>query len=112
MAGHPHLDRRLRRPRPAFRRNQSAFLFWLLAMAGLLAVTVLPAIMSPATAASAPVLLSRQNSTRAVALESVLQTAEPFSPSQNINFSLGTDGRTRVMLFANNLSLQAVKTLR
>ena len=107
MAGHLHLDRRLRRPRPAFRRHQSAFLFWLLAVAGLLAVTVLPAIMRPATAASTPALLSRQNSTRAVALESVLQTAEPFSPSQNINFSLGTDGRTRVMLFANNLSLQA-----
>ena len=107
MAGQRRLKHRPVRPRPAFSREHSAFFVCLLAVASLLEVSVLPAIVSPATAASAPVLLSRQNSTRAVALESVVQTAEPFSPNQNINFSLGTDRRTRVMLFASNFSLQA-----
>ena len=107
MAGHPRLEPRPLRPRPSFSREHWAFLFWLVVMASLAVVTVLPVILSPATAASAPALLSRQNSTRALALESVLQTAEPFSPNQNINFSLGADRRTRVILFASNLSLQA-----
>jgi hypothetical protein len=59
------------------------------------------------SAASAPSLLARQNSTRAIALEAVTQTAEPFSPTQAINFSAGPDSRTRVTLFASNLSLLA-----
>lgn len=106
MVGH-RLGHRTVRQRPAFSRKRSVFLLWLLAVAGIAAATILPAVMSPVTAAAPPVLVSRPNSTRAVALESVLQTAEPFSPDQNINFSLGADRRTRVMLFANNLALQA-----
>ena len=56
-------------------------------------------------AVSAPVLLTRPNSTRAIAVESVSQKAEPFSPAQTLNFSVNGDLRTRVMLFASNLSL-------
>ena len=53
--------------------------------------------------ASAPVLLTKPSSTRALAFESVTHIAEPFAPTANIPF--GVDNRTRVMFFANNLSL-------
>jgi hypothetical protein len=49
------------------------------------------------------ILLAKANSTRAVAVESVTRTAEPFAP--NAILPLVSDNRTRVMLFANNLSL-------
>src|SRR5436190_3615033 len=58
-------------------------------------------------ALSAPGLLTRPNSTRAIAVESVTQKAEPFPPVQTINFSAGGDPQTRVMLFASNFSLAA-----
>jgi hypothetical protein len=56
-----------------------------------------------ARVASAPILLTKTNSTRAIAVESVNLLVEPFAPTANIPF--GSDNRTRVMLFANNLSL-------
>jgi hypothetical protein len=56
-------------------------------------------------AVGAPVLLTRANSTRAIALEPATNLAEPFSPQTAIVF--GTDNRTRVMLFATNLTLAA-----
>jgi len=52
-----------------------------------------------------PILISEATSTRAIALESVTQQHEPFTPSSPINF--GTDSRTRITLFAMNLSLAA-----
>ena len=58
--------------------------------------------------ASAPILLTKPNSTRALAVESVTRLTEPFAPTANIAFS--ADNRTRVMLFANNLSLAAGET--
>jgi len=61
-----------------------------------------------AAATAAPVLLSRPNSTRAIAFESVSQRAEPFAPQTAIPF--GLDGRMRVMLFASNLSHSAGET--
>src|SRR5256885_17022345 len=54
-------------------------------------------------AAGAPVLLTRPNSTRAIALEPVANLAEPFSPQAAIAF--GASNQTRVMLFATNLTL-------
>ena len=54
---------------------------------------------------AAPVLLTSPNSTRAVALDSVTLMAEPFPPNAPLQF--GSDARTRVMLFATNLTLQA-----
>ncbi|HMF55852.1 MAG TPA: carboxypeptidase regulatory-like domain-containing protein [Pyrinomonadaceae bacterium] len=51
-----------------------------------------------------PVLVSEPDSTRAIALESVTFTQEPFSTTSPC--ALGEDQRTRVMLFALNLGLQ------
>lgn len=59
-------------------------------------------------AAGAPILLTRPNSTRAIALESVSHRAEPFPPQATVSF--GLDNRTRVMLFASNLVLGAGET--
>lgn len=62
-----------------------------------------------ARVAPAPILLTKTNSTRAVAVESVARTEEPFAP--NAILPLGADNRTRVMLFANNLSLLPGETV-
>jgi uncharacterized protein GlcG (DUF336 family) len=51
-----------------------------------------------------PILISRPDSTRAIAFESVTQHREPFSAISPIRF--GADNHTRVMLFAMNLNLQ------
>jgi hypothetical protein len=53
--------------------------------------------------AGAPTLLSKLDSTRAVAVESINFLTEPFSPTRPIG--VGQDNRTRVMLFASNLNL-------
>ena len=49
-------------------------------------------------------LISQETSTRAIALESVTHMREPFQLTQTVPFS--ADNRTRIMLFAQNLSLQ------
>ncbi|MGH9969610.1 MAG: carboxypeptidase regulatory-like domain-containing protein [Pyrinomonadaceae bacterium] len=51
-----------------------------------------------------PILVSRATSTRAIAMESLTFTAEPFAPTSP--FARGSDQRTRIMLFALNLTLQ------
>lgn len=53
--------------------------------------------------AGAPTLQTQPNSTRGIALESVMLTPEPFSTVSQVRF--GMDDRTRVMLFASNLTL-------
>ena len=53
--------------------------------------------------ATAPTLIAKQNSTRAVAVESINFLTEPFASTRSIAF--GQDNRTRVMLFASNLNL-------
>jgi hypothetical protein len=58
--------------------------------------------------AGVPVLISAANSTRAIALDSVLGTREPFQPSYAHSWS--SDRRTRVMLFATNFDLAAGET--
>ena len=68
-----------------------------------------PARVEPAAAQSArPVLVSHTTSTRAVAFESVTQKREPFPLNSSVQFS--SDRRTRVILFAMNLKLQAGET--
>ena len=52
---------------------------------------------------NAPRLLTRVNTNRAIALESVTFVTEPFPIAQTIQF--GPDNRTRVLLFAENLGL-------
>src|SRR6266850_5431529 len=59
-----------------------------------------PAINS---VAGAPVLLTRGNSTRGIALDSVTNVAEPFQPKAPVAF--GSDTTTHLMLFATNLTL-------
>src|ERR1041385_949395 len=63
------------------------------------------ALLAPSKArlASAPILLSKANSTRAIAVESTTLLAEPFPVTAPAPF--GLDTRTRVTLFATNLSL-------
>jgi len=58
---------------------------------------------------AAPVLISHEDSTRAIAFESVTQQREPFSPTTPIRF--GADNQTRIMLFAMNLTLQSGDTV-
>jgi hypothetical protein len=50
-----------------------------------------------------PVLISEANSTRAIALDALTWTKEPFSLTEPVIF--GADSRTRVLLFATNLTL-------
>src|SRR6266700_4710430 len=54
---------------------------------------------------SAPVLVSEESSTRALAFDSVTRGREPFTSIAPISFA--SDNRTRVMLFAMNLGLQS-----
>jgi len=63
------------------------------------------ALIGPSRAelATAPVLVTKANTNRAVAFESTSLLAEPFAPTPPVAFS--QNGRTRVMLFATNFSL-------
>ena len=56
-----------------------------------------------ASQASPPRLLTRPNTNRAIALESVTLVTEPFPLTQTIQF--GSDNRTRILLFGENLGL-------
>jgi uncharacterized protein GlcG (DUF336 family) len=58
---------------------------------------------------AAPILISQETSTRAIAFDSVTQQHEPFSTSAPVKF--GSDNQTRVMLFAMNFSLQPGDTV-
>jgi hypothetical protein len=82
------------------RHNHISRLFFLLL--GVLTLTVL---FTPSRAylVSAPTLLTKTNSTRAIAVESSTLLAEPFALNAPVAFS--QDNRTRVMLFASNLNL-------
>jgi uncharacterized protein GlcG (DUF336 family) len=51
-----------------------------------------------------PILITREDSTRAIAYESVTRQREPFTPTAPISF--GQDPATRIMLFAMNLQVQ------
>lgn len=55
-----------------------------------------------------PFLLTQENSPRALALDSVTLTSEPFGVNALNNFS--TDQRTRISLFAVNIELGAGET--
>jgi uncharacterized protein GlcG (DUF336 family) len=54
---------------------------------------------------TAPVLVSRDDSTRAIAFDSVTRQREPFTATAPVVF--GADSVTRLMLFAMNLRLQS-----
>lgn len=71
--------------------------------------TATPTPTPTPTPAPAPVLLTNGNSNHAVAVHSVLMTAEPFSVLTPNNFS--SDQRTRIALFAMNVGLLQSETL-
>ncbi len=71
-----------------------------------LVLIVICGIQSMARAdAPKPVLISQPDSTRAIALEAITFTSEPFSLTPPSRFH-DPDPRTRILLFALNLSLQ------
>ena len=71
----------------------------------IIAAFILAALLVPTRArvATAPVLITKPNSTRAITVESTSLLAEPFSPTSPVRF--GQDNRTRIVLFASNLNL-------
>ena len=71
--------------------------------------TATPTPTPTPTPSPAPVLLTAGNSNRAIALHSVLMTAEPFLLFTPNNFSL--DQHTRIALFATNVTLLPGETL-
>ena len=56
-----------------------------------------------------PILISHEDSTRAISFESVTKQREPFSPTALVKF--GPDNQTRIMLFVMNLTLQSGDTV-
>ena len=88
--------------------------FLLAGSAGVTSLVVLPSRAGGASAfdttalksaSAAPLLLTQANSTRGIAVDSVTEKSEPFPLTERVAF--GGDGRTRVMLFATNLTLLA-----
>ncbi len=78
--------------------NSARLIFFLVIIAALVVCR-----QARSAAASAPVLLSETNSTRAIAVESIAWKREPFSFNED-NLS-SSDKRTRITLFATNLDL-------
>src|SRR6476660_3962829 len=68
----------------------------------LLTVSSVPT-KNAAAQSTPPRLVTRANTTRAIALESVTLSAEPFPLIQMMQF--GADSRTRILLFVENLGL-------
>jgi hypothetical protein len=85
-----------------FRRNAAALLCLLLC-----AGSLLPARSTKAQGA-APLLIAEGGTDAAVAVEPVTRARDPFPVTQALVF--GSDSRTRVMLFARNVSLLAGET--
>src|SRR5215813_10679477 len=63
-----------------------------------------PFVAPESAQAPRPILFSNPDSTRAIVVDSITTTREPFSPTSPVSF--GSDPSTRVMLFAGNLRLQ------
>ena len=57
------------------------------------------------SASAVPLLMTEENSDRAVALDSVNLTRDPFTLAAPQTHNFSTDGRTRLMLFAANVEL-------
>jgi hypothetical protein len=81
----------------------------LLVWIGLCVILVLTGSAAAVVPINPPILISESTSTRAIALESVAFTREPFSLRSH--YAGTPDQRTRVMVFAMNLPLQAGEDL-
>lgn len=83
-------------------RGRSAFkLLFLLSFAA--CALVLSGTRGETESMSGPVLITETNSTRAIAMDALTFKREPFALTEPVLF--GNDSRTRIMLFATNLSL-------
>jgi uncharacterized protein GlcG (DUF336 family) len=102
---------RLHRSRP---RNTNRLMricarfFLALSIGGLLLIEGQTLSLRTRAQINAPTLVSEATSTRAIAVESVTHAHEPFAPTSAVIW--GNDNRTRVTLFALNLSLQPGET--
>jgi uncharacterized protein GlcG (DUF336 family) len=78
----------------------------LLAMTAAVLIAGVTLVEFPRTSAQTEtlILISHEDSTRAISFESVTQQREPFSSSAPVRF--GSDNQTRIMLFVMNVSLQ------
>lgn len=76
-----------------------------LCVSALLAGAALIQFPKASAQVAGPLLISHEDSTRAIAFDSVTRQREPFSTSSP--FKVGSDNRTRIMLFAMNLGLEA-----
>ena len=72
-------------------------------LALLFAIAFLIQFTTVLSQSAAPILISHEDSTRAIAFESVTQQREPFATNAAVSF--GGDKQTRIMLFAMNLVL-------
>jgi uncharacterized protein GlcG (DUF336 family) len=74
-----------------------------------LAAAVIPFFINqPRAQSNKPVLISQETSTRAIAVDSITRTHEPFATTSEVSW--GNDNRTRVMLFAMGVNLQSNET--
>lgn len=86
-------------------RRRVSFAVWLV----LCLISILTRNAAAVAAINPPVLISQETSTRALAMDSLCFTSEPFALTSPCSW--GSDRRTRVMLFATNLNLQAGENL-
>lgn len=77
---------------------------FLLCVAALFAGSLLLKFQKASAQSTAPVLISHEDSTRAIAFDSVTRQREPFFTTAPLKF--GSDNRTRIMLFAMKLNLR------
>src|SRR6185295_11485559 len=92
---------------PEFFRRRWRFSLAVLTCA-LSAASVSVFVHVPQAQTNRPVLISQETSTRAIAVDSVTRTHEPFATTTEVSW--GNDNRTRVMLFAMGLNLQPNET--
>lgn len=83
--------------------------YYLALLACAVATAATPIFVStPRAQSNKLTLISEETSTRAMAVDSVTRTREPFSPTTAVSW--GNDNRTRVMLFVMSLTLQPNET--
>ena len=85
------------------RRFKPRARFLRLRTASLCALLLILCVRAARAQTPPPVLLSEETTTRAISLESITHSPEPFPPDSP--FKLGADGRTRIELYAMNLAL-------
>jgi uncharacterized protein GlcG (DUF336 family) len=88
--------------------GKNRYLCIAMVLCGLAAAAAPVFVKKPQAQANKPVLISQDTSTRAISIDSVTRTHEPFATTTAVNWS--NDNRTRVVLFAMGLNLQPNET--